>query len=66
MYKIQYFSNQITPQIEDYQKKFKELIKQERWENHEIFNMNQISLPIELFSNKVIFEKRLEICITEN
>ena len=32
-------NNQITPQIEDIQKQFKELIRQEKWENHKIFNM---------------------------
>ena len=47
-------NNQIIPQIEDFQKQSKDLIRQERWQNHKIFNMDQIGLPVELLQNKVI------------
>ena len=46
-------NNQLTPHIET----IEELTRQERWQNHEIFNMDQTDLSVELLPNKVILKK---------
>ena len=47
----------IAPLVEEFQRKFKEIIDQENWQNCEIYNMDQTGLPVELLPDKIIRKK---------
>ena len=50
-------NDEIASHVEEFQTRFKELIELENWQNHEIYNMDQTSLPVELLPSKIISKR---------